>query len=81
VNVRSCFRLPGLPNKPLAFDSWRGTSRFFSKAFSLFHQALIEWGRLFETASLLLHGAAPFLKEGGSATGDLITDKCHGTGR
>ena len=35
---------------------------------------------VFNTASLL-HGAAPFLREGGSAIGVLITDNCHGTGR
>jgi len=58
--VHGCLGLPGSPDKPLAFDTWRGASRFFSKTLRLFRQALTQWGGWgwYETASL--HGAAPF---------------------
>jgi hypothetical protein len=35
------FSLSGSADQPLAFDTWRGASRFFSKALCLFRQALI----------------------------------------
>jgi len=38
--VHGCLGLPGSPDKPLAFDTWRGASRFFSKTLRLFRQAL-----------------------------------------
>jgi len=56
--VHGCLGVPGAPDKPLAFDTWRGPSRFFSKTLRLFRQALTQWGGWYETVSL--HGAAPF---------------------
>jgi len=41
LHVSGCFSLPGLSDKPLAFNAWRGASRFFSQALCLFGQALV----------------------------------------
>jgi hypothetical protein len=38
--VRSRLGLSGLSHKPLAIDSWRHGSRFFSQALRLFRQTL-----------------------------------------
>jgi hypothetical protein len=35
------FGLPGSSDKPLTFDSWMGTSRFFPEALGFFDQALV----------------------------------------
>jgi hypothetical protein len=53
---------------------------FLAQSFRLFGKTVFKGFDLFETASLLLHGAAPLLVLGGSATGVLITDKSHGPG-
>ena len=58
VHVQRGFGPPCPTNKLVAFDTWRGATGFFSKAFCLFRQTLIWWGGLFETASF--HSAAPF---------------------
>ena len=60
------FQTAGLVEVAARVRFLAGYSRFFSKSFSLFRQALIEWGRLFETASLLLHGADPYLRKAGA---------------
>ena len=50
----------------------------FSKALSLVRQAFLEGLFVLDAASLLLHGAAPFLlQEGGSATGVPRGVKCE----
>jgi hypothetical protein len=41
LHVSGCFSLPGLSNKPRAFNAWRGALRFFSQALCLFGQALV----------------------------------------
>ena len=79
AHVCGGFSLPGQPDQSITRNAWRGFARFFSKAFRLFCQTLIQRDGLFETASF--HGAAPFpWEEGGSATGVLIADKSHGPG-
>jgi hypothetical protein len=52
-------RLPSLANELIALKPPRGAFGFLAQALCLFFEALIEWGSLFEVATLL-HGAAPF---------------------
>jgi hypothetical protein len=79
--MRSGLRLPSLPEHRVADRARCKQSGFLAQSFRLFGEAFFKGFDLLETASLLLHGAAPLLGLGGSATGVLITDKCHGTGR
>ena len=46
VHVQRGFGPPCPTNKLVAFDTWRGATGFFSKAFCLFRQTLIWWGGL-----------------------------------
>jgi hypothetical protein len=77
--VRGGFSLTSSSDKPFALDAVRGASRLFSQALSFVGQVLILGCGLFERAALL-HGGSS-VGEGGSATGVLITDKCHRTVR
>jgi hypothetical protein len=79
--MRAGFALPGLADRGFANGTrWKQRS-FFAQALRLFGETFFERVGLRETAALLLHGAAPIpLEEGGSATGVLITDDCHGPG-
>jgi hypothetical protein len=46
-------RLPGSANQLLALNPSRGAFGFLAQALCLFFEALIEWGSLFEVATLL----------------------------
>ena len=50
---------------------------FRGEAYGAIGETFGEGLGLFETTPLQ-HGAAPLFEEGGSATGVLITDECHG---
>lgn len=79
VHARGGFRLPGEPDQSITGNTWRGSSRFLSKALRLLRQTPIELVRLFEMASF--HGAAPFRqRKAGAQLGVLIADKSHGPG-
>ena len=56
--TRGTISLPGQPDQSITRNAWRGFACFFSKAFRLFCQTLIQRDGLFETASF--HGASPF---------------------
>jgi hypothetical protein len=75
LHMRSCLRLPGLASELVAHSPRLCALGLLAQAFCLLRQTLMEWGVLFEPASL--HGAAPSLEEAGAQTGVLITDRSH----
>ena len=80
ADMRSGLRLPSLPERRVAHRARWKQFGFLAQSFRLFGETVFKGFDLFETASLLVHGAAPLLVLGGSATGVLITDKSHGPG-
>jgi hypothetical protein len=56
------FCLSGSTQKPIPLNTWRGSSRLLSKLCSLVSNALFKRSDLIETAALLRHRAAPFLR-------------------
>jgi hypothetical protein len=55
--VRGCLSLPGTPDKPLAFDAWRGTSSLLAQTSCFLEQSVFKSCGLLDMASLhrLLH--------------------------
>ena len=80
ADMRSGLSLPSLSEHRVAHRARLEQPGFRAQSFRLVGQAFFKGFDLFDAASLLLHGAAPLLGLGGSATGVLITDKCHGPG-
>ena len=79
--MQGCFILPGFPQYLVpCVTRWE---RFgdVAKALHFADKTIFERLGLFETATLGDHALLLFVREGGSAIGDLITDNCRRTWR